>query len=68
MDPDHNEPNLFEISLRFFGNEIIGVRINSRSRIRAWHVWGFVFFLLASALAVELGPEIVEIARQARDL
>ena len=49
----------FEISLRILGNEIIGMRLASASRMRNWAVFGILALAAILAITGEFLPDII---------
>lgn len=50
----------FEVSLRILGNEILGMRLTSASRMRNWAAFGIIALLVMLAITGELLPPILQ--------
>lgn len=62
MSDDHLTPvDTFNLSLRFFGNEIFGFRLESSSRKANWAFFGIMAMFAVAALVSAMQPVIVEI-------
>lgn len=53
----------FEISLRILGNEILGMRLTSASRMRNWAAFGLIALVILLAIASQTIPPLVELAQ-----
>lgn len=51
-----NEPDTFEISLRILGNELIGMKLSSQSRMRNWIVLAMICFVIIVVVAADVAP------------
>jgi len=51
----------FDISFRILGNEIIGISLNSQSKMKNWAMISIMMIFAMSALFSVLSPLIVEI-------
>ena len=60
--PDPTE-DTFEISLRILGNEILGMRLTSASRMRNWAAFGLIALIILLALAAQTIPTFVELVQ-----
>ncbi|MCA1776088.1 MAG: hypothetical protein LC676_10895 [Loktanella sp.] len=52
-------PDSFEVSLRFFGNEIVGFAMNSSSTAKNWAFFGLLAMLSIAAFASATAPAIL---------
>jgi hypothetical protein len=51
-------PDEFQISLRILGNEVIGLRLTSASKARAWAAFGIIATAIMLTMLVEALPTI----------
>lgn len=52
------EEDKFEIAFRVLGNEIFGMTLTSRSRVKNWAVFGLVVLVVLTLLFSEVSPLI----------
>lgn len=62
MDDKPTEEDTFEVGFRFLGNEIIGLRISSKSKARNWIFFGILTMFAITFMIAELGPVLIELS------
>jgi len=55
------DSNRFDLSLRFFGNEIFGFRLRSDSTAKNWAFFAIMAMFAVAALVSAFGPTVVEL-------
>lgn len=58
---ERSDEDNFEISLRILGNEILGMRMTSASRMRNWAVFGLLTLVAIGLLAAETVPVFLDV-------
>lgn len=59
--PVDEQEDKFEITFRFFGNEVFGMGVKSQSNVRNWFVVCLIGMVLLTAAIAEFGPAIKEL-------
>lgn len=50
------DTDTFEISLRVLGNEVIGMRLTSQSKVRTWVALAMICLVVLVVVAMEAAP------------
>jgi hypothetical protein len=53
----------FEIGLRFMGQEVVGLRLASRSKMRNWIVVSMMCMIVLTIVFVESAPTVTQIMK-----
>lgn len=57
------ETDTFEVGLRFMEREVIGLRLQSRSKMRNWMVVSMICLAILTIIFVEAAPTVQQIMK-----